>query len=142
MVAATESHAARDMRILDLPADVRIALGAWLDVDGLDADVFWVWFRTVLPLLPRPGGEGAGPRSAGRPAPERLRELAEDLVTCAQDRARLTVMSERYYRDNQSLARRVKALEAALQSSQSRGSVADLPDDEAVDASERYLPQR
>jgi hypothetical protein len=124
-----------------MPADLRRQLADWIDVDEVGADGFWLWFRAVLPLLPGREAAGAEPLSANQP--DRVRELARDLVDCARDRARLTVFAERYYRDNQLLARRLRALEAALRTFERAGRDVEVPQDEETgEVSERYLPQR
>jgi hypothetical protein len=126
---------------LTMPADIRRQVGGWFDIGRGAEDVFWTWFRTVLPLLPSPEAPGAGPRSSDRPPSERVPELARDLVECAGERARLTIAAERYYRDNQVLARRLKALEATLRTLASAGhAVEPSTDAEASESASRYLP--
>ncbi len=127
----------------DLPPDLRRRLARWIDVDEVGPEGFWLWLAAILPLLPPPGSGAKGPPSAGRPPEERIRELAGDLVDCARERARLTILCERYFSDNQALSRRVKALEAALRTFEKAGRPVDLPEDrEAAAAGERYLPPR
>ena len=126
-----------------IPSDIQRRLAAWIDVDEVGAEGFWLWFRAVLPLLPEPTSKGAESTMPGAERPDRVRELAGDLVDCARERARLTVAAERYFRDNQALTRRLKALEAALRTFDEAGHGAELPpDEEADDAAERYLPHR
>jgi hypothetical protein len=126
-----------------MPPDLRRRLAEWIDVDEVGADGFWLWFRAVLPLLPaREVSKVRGPSVGGSP-PDRMRELARDLVDCARERARLTVIAEQYFRENQVLARRLKALEAVMRTFERAGhTVVVPPDDAAGIASERYLPRR
>ncbi len=128
-----------------MPADIRRYVGSRFDLRAGGEDVFWTWLRTVLPLLPAPAAPGAGARSSERSSSERVPELARDLVECAGERARLTIAADLYYRDNQVLARRLKALEATLGTLRSLGRAdADTlaEDDRATDSANRYLPRR
>ena len=130
-------------RELGIPVELRLRLAEWIDLDEVGADGFWLWLQTILPLLPDRKSSGAGPLSASRPEPDRVRELARDLVDCARERARLNMFADQYYRDNQVLARRVKALESALRTFEKTGRTAQLPPDEGTtEATDRYLPQR
>jgi len=125
-----------------VPPDLRHRLATWIDVDAVGADGFWLWLGTVLPLLPGTTTTGAGPGSAIAPHEQRLRELARDLVDCARERTHLHVLCEQYYTDNQSLSRRVKALEAALRTFNLPGRPVEVSDDAgSADAAERYLPR-
>lgn len=126
-----------------IPAAIQQRLRPWIDVGEVGWPGFWTWLDSVLPLLPReaPGEPPLRPRAAT--APDRIRELATQLVACAGDRARLTVRSEQYFTDNQLLARRVKALEAALRTARLRGgSSMERPDPELAEVADRYLPKR
>lgn len=123
-----------------VPEPLRSRLARWIDVSEVGQAGFWRWLETVLPALPSPSG--ADSTSAARPESTRVRELARDLVDCAGDRARLTVMGDRYFRDNQVLAVRLKALEAALETTRLTGRSSTTGEDpESADAAERYLPQ-
>lgn len=127
---------------LEVPEWVRPRLAQWIDVGEVGAAGFWAWLETMLALL--------GPAAAGRAWPKegdpsvapRVRELARDLVDCARDRARLTVLCDHYFSDNQVLARRVMALEGMLRTAQRAGrKVRLVPDPDASQSAERYLPQ-
>ncbi len=117
-----------------VPADLRRRLGAWIDVDEVGPDGFWLWFRAVLPLLPAPGeATSSGFRETDR------REEHRRLVEYARDRARLSVICEQYARENQILARRIRALEGALRTIELAGHPVAVPDDgEAEEMVERY----
>jgi hypothetical protein len=123
-----------------VPASLRPRLAAWIDVEEVGQPGFWDWLETVLPALPSPSTPD--PETARPSESARVRRLARDLVDCARDRARLTVLGDRYFRDNQVLAIRLKALEAALETTRRTGppSVPD-EDSESAEAAERYLPQ-
>lgn len=126
-----------------VPSDLRPQLAEWIDVEEVGMDGFWLWLRTVLPLLPRRRGAPSGASSAEGSSSDRLRELSRELVNCGRERARLSVAADRYYRDNQILAVRLKALEATVRTFQRAGQGGALPaDEEATKASERYLPRR
>jgi hypothetical protein len=127
---------------LSIPFDLRRRLHEWIDVDEVGADGFWLWLRAVVPLLP--SSTPASPRVASvRGGPEELRELRQRLVFYAREHARLSVISEQYARDNQTLSRRLRALESALRTLESAGHHVDIPPDEnATDATQRYLPAR
>jgi hypothetical protein len=139
-----EGHDARgsDRPIrLTMPGDIRSELAQWFDPAEIDEEGFWRWLRTVLPTLATtrrvPG------RGTGRSPADRVRELAADLIECAGERARLTIAAEHYVRDNQALARRTNALEAALRTLGALGhGVALPPDPQAEAAADRYLPPR
>jgi hypothetical protein len=128
---------------LAIPDAMRRRLAPWIDVGEAGAEGFWHWLDTVLPLLPTPSGE----EPLGPPPPElppgRMGELARDLVDCASDRSRLTILCARYFEDGRVLTRRLKALEATLRTYQRAGQPAEVsPDREAERAAERYLPPR
>src|SRR5271170_7078281 len=125
VIAKPKKRDDAEPRELAIPPDLRLRLADWIDLDEVGADGLWLWLKAVLPLLPSPGTATAGPRSATAPPTDRVRELAGDLVDCARERARLTVVADRYYRDNQALARRLKALEAALRTFESAGHAAE-----------------
>ncbi|MGA9840055.1 MAG: hypothetical protein WBF81_00655 [Thermoplasmata archaeon] len=128
---------------LSVPDDLARRLIDWVDVREVGAEGFWLWLGTVLPLLPVPSAGNDPPSLEGTPSAQRLRELGRDLVDCARDRARLTVMCDRYFRDNQVLARRLKALEAAVRTFERAGPTGALTTDpDAGEAAERYLPPR
>jgi hypothetical protein len=126
-----------------VPEALRPLLAAWIDVDEVGQSGFWLWLETVLPILP-PAGEptpGLGSRRGSDSA--RVRQLARDLVDCARDRARLTMLCDRYFRDNQVLAVRLKSVEAALSTTRSTGQRSDPGEDpESTESAERYLPRR
>ncbi|HXW67478.1 MAG TPA: hypothetical protein VEL82_06360 [Thermoplasmata archaeon] len=125
---------------LSLPEDLGRRLAPWIDVREVGAEGLWMWLGTVLALLPAPG-DPTHPGS-DRDA-DRWRSLARDLVDCARERARLTVMAERYFNDNRLLTLRVKALEASLRTAARAGAaIAPPSDEEADEAAARYLPAR
>ncbi len=130
-----------DAELEIIPLSLRSRLDDWIDLRQIGLNGFWAWLETVLPALPGPSSDG---RRTGRPGVlpgDRVRELATDLVTCASDRARLTTTCEQYFRDNQALSRRIKALEASLRIAQTRRGATLVRDDpKATDAAERYLP--
>jgi hypothetical protein len=147
MSADTEARAGRAKVPTEgqfsVPERLRSRLGTWIDVDEVGEPGFWRWLETVLPLLPAPEDPGPGFETLGVSEAIRLRQLARDLVDCARDRARLTVLCDRYFRDNQLLAVRLKSVEAALETTRSTGRPTDPGEDpESDDAAERYLPQR
>jgi hypothetical protein len=126
-----------------MPDDLRRRLEPWIDVRDVGADGFWMWLGTVLPLLPTPSEGSPPPESAAAVPAQRIRQLARDLVDCARERARLTVMADRYYTDNVQLTRRLKALEAALRTFEAAGQPIPVPPDPEVrEVTERYLPRR
>ncbi len=125
------------------PPEVRAELRPWVDVDAVGLPGLWVWLRTVLPLLPPPSAPGSAARGPvwEHGGADRVRDLAEALVQCAGDRARLNFRASEYYVDNTVLARRVRALEGMLRASgKPTASAEDDPDLERV--TERYLPGR
>jgi len=99
---------------ITVPEELKRRLASWIDLEQLGVDGLWLWLRDILPLLP---GRDASSRrrSMGNPgAPNLVRELHRRLVDHSRDRSRLAVILEQYARDNQTLARRLAALEAAL----------------------------
>jgi hypothetical protein len=121
-----------------MPPELRVRLGAWIDLEEVGDQGLWSWLATVLPLLPAPRA-----RPPDTPPADRVRALAADLIDCAGDRARLTIACEHYVRDNQLLARRVKALEAVLRTGGIARGSAEVPDDpKATAAADRYMPRR
>ena len=130
-------------RELHIPDELRQRLAGWIDIEAVGAEGFWRWFGTVLPLLGGPrNGAADSPSRVEAPA-ERVRALARELVDCAGERARLTVKCDEYYRDNQMLARRVKALESVLRTTRAVGHSAPVAEDgPATEAAERYLPRK
>ncbi len=133
----------RSDRSFQVPEPLRSRLAPWIDVNEVGPAGLWVWLETILPVLPSPLERGADPKSSTAPGATRVRQLARDLVDCARDRARLTILCDRYYRDNQVLSVRLKSVEAALATTRSTGRAADAGEDpEAAEAAERYLPPR
>ena len=117
--------------------DIAGRLRRFVDLEEVGPDGFWLWLDSVLPLLPDPKGR---PPAAERK--DRLRALARDLTDCASDRARLHALAARYYADNVTLARRVKALEAMRETTRKAGMrTTDSSDPEAAEAAARYLPK-
>lgn len=117
-------------------------LRPWVDVREVGSEGLETWFRSILSLIPRPGAGGEERPSAD--PHERAAELARALSDCASDRARAHFQASEYFRENRALARRVGALEAALEARRAAGdSVGELSPDAEVDrASQRYLPSR
>jgi len=127
---------------LSVPEELQRRLLPWVDVAEVGTDGLWAWLGTVLPLLPRPTGAPADAEPPEVP-PARMRELARDLVDCAREQSRLHVTAEQYFRENQLLARRLRALEAALSTRERSGLAGPVEGDAAADrAAERYLPRR
>jgi hypothetical protein len=126
-----------------VPESLRVRLSTWIDVNEVGQAGFWVWLETVLPVLPPPVERLAEPSAPVASAPTRVRQLARGLVDCGRDRARLTIMCDRYFRDNQVLAVRLKSVEAALETTRATGRSIEVTDDpETAATAERYLPQR
>ena len=127
-----------------VPDELKRRLRPWIDVDLVGPEGLWNWLATALEVLPRPHAVSEVMKSGGSPnesPAERVRELSRDLIDCGADRARLTFLGQRYFSDNQVLARRIKALEAVVRTCRSAGRpVTDAVDDEATVAAERYLP--
>ena len=126
--------------LIELSPELKALLHPWIDVDELGPQGFLSWLRSILPLIPR---SRPTERRASEDPFERIQELAAALAECSSDRARVHFQAAEYYRENQALARRMKALEAALRSNppspeQSRGLTEDS---EAERASRRYLPK-
>jgi hypothetical protein len=114
----------------------------WVEVDAVGVDGFWTWLESVLPLLPKLGATEETARPGEAPTARRVRELARDLVDCVGERARLTVQCAEYFRDNQLLARRLKALEATLRTVQRTGRRSETVEKHRdADVAERYLPR-
>jgi hypothetical protein len=125
-----------------MPPVLRERLRLWVDLDVVGDRGLWSWLATILPLLP-PRAEARSVRGVGAEGPDRLRAIAVDLVECAGDRARLTIACEQYVRDNQLLARRVKALESILRTEGiARGQPIDAGDPKAAKVADRYMPRR
>lgn len=126
---------------LELSPGLVESLRPWIDLEQVGSDGFQVWLSSVLPLIPLPRTESS--LLSVNPA-ARIKELAAALSGCASDRARVHFQAAEYYRDNQRLARRLRALESVLRTSSSpSGAVANPgPDSEADAAAERYLPPR
>ena len=128
---------------LAIPADLRRRLAAWVNVDEVGADGFWLWLRAVVPLLPKPEAAARAAAYGGVARAEEVRELQHRLVVYARELSRLTVICDQYARDNQALTRRLKALEAALRTLGMAGHAIEIPEDEeARDASERHVRSR
>ena len=126
--------------LIELSPEQKALLRPWIDVDELGSQGFLSWLQSILPLIPP---SRSTKRAASEDPSERIQELAAALAECASDRARVHFQAAEYYRENQALARRMKALEAALRSKppgreQSRGVTEDS---EAERASRRYLPK-
>ncbi len=124
-----------------LPPDLRRRLRAWLDIDAVGQEGLWIWFRAILPLLPQPDAKDRRSLlSLGAPR-EELRRLQQRIVVYAREQSRLTVLCNQCVRDNELLARRLRALEGALRAVELAGQRVVIPEDpDAEDASGRYLP--
>jgi hypothetical protein len=122
---------------LERDPELRRALRPWIDLAEVGAPGLRIWLLSVLPLLPVPASRGTRPLTDA----ERLSELAKALADCAGDRARVHFQASEYFRENQVLARRVKALEAMVRlKRKTEGSdPADLSDPEAEAATLRYF---
>jgi len=120
-----------------LSAELRRALAPWIDVDAVDGEAFEAWLFTVLAILPRPDSPAAVKDG------DRVRALSLALVHAAQERAVSHFQAAEYFRDNQMLARRVKALEAILRAAKQRGFASPEPTEDALGsrAAARYLPR-
>lgn len=116
--------------------ELQRALAPWIDADTIDWKGFEAWLLTVLPLLPRPGSNAVPAKD------ERIRALSLALVEAARDRAVSHFQASEYFRDNQMLSRRVKALEAILEVGRKRGLQAVEQELGAGSdrTTERYLP--
>jgi hypothetical protein len=130
-------------RELAIPADLRRRLTAWVDVEEVGPEGFWLWLRAILPLLPAPVPTARASVLMNGPRTENVRELQQRLVVYAREHSRLHVLCDECTRDNQILARRLKALEAALRTFEMAGSTVVIPADDFVpEVSERYLRSR
>jgi len=129
---------------LEIPPDLRRRLHAWVDVEEVGAEGFWLWLRAVLPLLPNPTAPRQGPIPPYGARVEDVRELQRRIVVYAREQARLTVMAGQYVRDNEILTQRLRALEAALRTLAIAGHPIEIPvDEDGAEAAERYgLPRR
>jgi hypothetical protein len=125
---------------LAIPADLRRRLAAWVDVEEVGLEGFWLWLRAILPLLPTPAPNERAPFLMNVSRTDNVRELQQRLVVYARENSRINVICGQYARDNQILARRLKALEAALRTFDMAGAAIVIPaDDDVSDVSERYL---
>lgn len=125
---------------VELSPDLKESLRSWVDVDEVGPVGFLAWLQSIVPVIPR---RVPLSRSKGSPDPAtRIAELAAALVECSGDRARVHFDASEYFRENQVLARRVKALEAILRTERKHRDTRDVvpPDPEAERAAERYLP--
>ena len=106
----------------------------WIDADEVGEDGFWLWLGSILPLLPDPAAPIPTPvrldGSAGAPD----RSLARAMSACARERARLSVMCDSLEAENDRLARRLKALEAALRTFTMAGYPIRMPSDHSETA--------
>ncbi|HTT72805.1 MAG TPA: hypothetical protein VMG99_01455 [Thermoplasmata archaeon] len=129
-----------DPRVAAISRETRDAVRPWVDIDEVGLEGLDAWLRSIVELLPPPAP--GFPRARAPDPATRVRELAAALVECAADRAKVHFQAMIYFRENQALARRVRALEAALRTAAS--SPADgpgVPADPEVDrAADRYLP--
>lgn len=112
------------------------ALRPWIDLDVVGLEGLESF---VLSLLTLAHVSGVGSPYASEPEGSRLRTLARALADCAGDRAQAHFQAALYFRENQVLVRRVKALEAMLRT---RGTAQgpSPTDPEADAAARRYLP--
>ncbi len=124
----------------ELPGQLKELLRPWLDLDEVGLDGLTLFLQSVTPLLPRPGNHSSN--ESPSPIEDRLTRLARALAACASDRSRAHFQASEYFRENQILARRVKALEATLRTrKRADPSAEDAPlDPDADRAAERYLP--
>ena len=143
VIAKPKRKAEDESNDFALPPDLRRRLRAWVDIDAVGPPGFWIWFRAILPLLPRPDTR---PRRSifGLAAPrEEIRVLEQRMVVYAREQARLAIIGEQYARDNERLARRLKALEAVLRTVELAGQKVVVPaDPDADEASARYVATR
>ncbi len=123
-----------------MPADLRRRLKSWVDVDEVGAEGLWLWLRAVVPLLPQPNG--GPPRRGvlrGRAGPD-SRELEQRLMVFARENSRLTVLCNQIARDNEVLARRLRAMEAAIRTLEMAGGRIEIPPDADIpEVTGRYL---
>ncbi len=125
---------------LAIPPDLRRRLTAWVDVEEVGAEGFWLWLRAILPLLPTPALGEKPQVSLSGPRTDEVRELQQRLVVYAREHARLNVLCDQYTRDNDILSRRLKALEAVLRTFEMAGARVEIPEDEDVgEVTNRYL---
>ena len=113
----------------------------WIDLDEVEIEGFETWLRSVLPLIPR--GPFRTPGKLATDPVQRLSEVARALADCAGDRARANFQAATYYRENQVLARRVRALEAVIRTTGSDSEKAALlePEPDVDQAASRYIPK-
>lgn len=131
------------LREFEIPSDLRRRLAAWVDVEEVGPEGFWVWLRAILPLLPTPPSAEKRQNLMNGPRSENVHELQQRLVVYAREHSRLNVVCEQYVRDNQILSRRLRALEAALRTLAMGKSVVEIPPDaEVAEISNRYIPHR
>lgn len=116
-------------------------LRPFVDLDEVESEGFEVWLHSILPILPREPARPPG-KVASDPK-ERLAELARALAECSGDRAKVHFQAAAYYRENQVMARRLRALEAVIRIRGSPEEKAALlePEPEVDRASSRYLPK-
>ncbi len=102
----------------------------------------WLWLERMVPLLPLPASGDLPFPLAVSTGEQRVHELASALVACESDRARLTVTCDEYFRDNQDLARRVKALESIIRTRRLAAEGAEVNEESGEPAAlDRYLPR-
>jgi len=115
------------------PKELVARLRPWLDLDEVGPDGFHQWLSSIVPLLP---AGRSGPRTSGDATEGRIRELSQALTAAAGEAAQAHFQAATYFRENQTLARRVLALESILRTQgrpASRSPRAEL-------AAQRYLP--
>ena len=130
----------RSIRV-DLSPQAVDALAPWIDVAEVGGVGLSRWLVTIAPLLPPSGAPRTGRPPSTEPG-ERLAELARALADCSSDQATAHFEAARYFADNQVLARRVRALEAAARTRAiARGDPVRIPEDRSSErAVLRYLP--
>ncbi len=138
------SPAPRTYGALALTEELRTRLLPWIDVAEIGPVGLESWLQSILPLLPpTTAGDHVIDRDASHGGlEERVNTLAHALADCASDRARKNFQASEYFRENRALARRLKALEAMLQTRMATGKMerVDLRDAESEAAVRRYLP--
>ena len=131
---------------MELTEELREALLPWIDLNEVGAVGLESWLRSIVPALPRPSaGDHVLDRDASHgSSDERLAAMAHALADCAGDRARKNFQAAEYFRENQVLVRRVKALESMIRTRVATGRLGpvDLSDPEAEAATHRYLPRK
>ena len=131
---------------LELTNELRDALLPWLDLDEVGPVGLQTWLLSIVPALPRPtSGDHVLDRDSSRGSlEERLNAMARALADCAGDRARKNFQAAEYFRENQVLVRRLKALEAMIRTRVATGKLppVDLSDAKAEAATHRYLPPK